>query len=399
MIITLVAGEASGDQLGAALIRAIRSKHPDTQFAGIGGPLMEAAGMDCWWDSGQLSIMGLFEVINHIPRLLGLRRQLLARVVALKPDVFIGIDAPDFNLGVEKKLKAQAIPVIHYVSPTVWAWRSGRVKKIAKATDRVMCLFPFEPAYYRDQTVAADYTGHPMADEIPLQVDAGSARSELGIETTGPCVALLPGSRLAEVEKLSAPMLDAALILTGRYPDIKFLMPAATELVRNHFESELRRHPGVNCRVFSNLSKEVMAAADVVICASGTATLEVMLVNRPMVVCYRLAGTTYKLAKWFRLVKTRFFSLPNILASEKLVPELLQHDVTGQAIATEVVRWLDQPELRKNLRQRFDLLHRQLRIDAASTAADVVLRHVEQGRGQTQFLNDSSDNTIGPDKN
>jgi len=376
MIIALVAGEASGDQLGAALIRAIRSKNPDTRFAGIGGPLMKAAGMDCWWGSDQLSIMGLFEVINHIARLYALRRQLVARLVELKPDVFIGIDAPDFNLGVEKKLKARAIPVIHYVSPTVWAWRSGRVKTIAKSTDRVMCLFPFEPDYFQQQTVAADYTGHPMADEIPLRVDVEPARAELGIETTGPCVALLPGSRLAEVEKLSSPMLDAAGILTKHYPDIIFLMPAATELVRNHFESELRQRPGVNCRVFSARSKQVMAAADVVICASGTATLEVMLVNRPMVVCYRLSGMTYKLAKWFKLVKSRFFSLPNILASEKLVPELLQHDVTGQAIADEVQAWLNQPELRENLKQRFDLLHRQLRINAASTAADVVLQHV-----------------------
>jgi len=389
MIIALVAGEASGDQLGAALIQAIRTKNPDTRFAGIGGPLMKAAGMDCWWDSDQLAVMGLFEVLNHITRLFALRRQLVARLFELKPDVFIGIDAPDFNLGVEKKLKARAIPVIHYVSPTVWAWRSGRVKTIAKATDRVMCLFPFEPGYYQQQTVAADYTGHPMADEIPLQLDTESARTELGIETTGPCIALLPGSRLAEVEKLSSPMLEAASILAKAYPDIIFLMPAATELVRNHFESELRQHPGVNCRVFSTRSKEVMAAADVVVCASGTATLEVMLVNRPMVVCYRLSGATYKLAKWFKLVKTNFFSLPNILASEKLVPELLQHEVTGQAIAQEVLRWLDQPELCENLKQRFDLLHRELRIDAATTAADVVLQHV-QSRGHKP---------IGPDKN
>jgi len=305
--------------------------------------------------------MGLFEVINHIARLFSLRRQLVSRLVDLKPDVFIGIDAPDFNLGVEKKLKMRAIPVIHYVSPTVWAWRSGRVKTIAKATDRVMCLFPFEPAYFQQQTVAVDYTGHPMADEIPLQVDAEPARLALGIKPTGPCIALLPG---------------AAAIMTARYPDINFLMPAASELVRDHFESELRRFPGVNCRVFTTRSKEVMAAADVVICASGTATLEVMLVNRPMVVCYRLAGMTYKLAKWFKLVKSRFFSLPNILASEKLIPELLQQEVTGQAIAEEVHTWLTQPELRENLKQRFDLLHQQLRIDAATTAAEVVLRHI-----------------------
>jgi len=390
MIISLVAGEASGDQLGAALIRAIRITKPDTRFAGIGGPLMKAAGMDCWWGSSELSVMGLFEVIKHIPRLLALRRRLVSRVVQLQPDVFIGIDAPDFNLGVEKRLKARAIPVIHYVSPTVWAWRSGRVKTIAKATDRVMCLFPFEAEYYQQQSVAADYTGHPMADEIPLQVDAGAARLALGVEGDGLFIALLPGSRLAEVEKLSVPMLDAADILTRRYPDMTFLMPAATEPVGKYFESELSRYPEVNCRVFPSRSKDVMAAADLVICASGTATLEVLLVNRPMVVCYRLAGTTYRLAKWFKLVKSRFFALPNILASEALVPELLQHAVTGQAIAKEVSQWLEQPGRCKDLKQRFDLLHRQLRIDAAATAANVVLQHV-QNRGQVQFLNNSDD--------
>ena len=376
MIISLVAGEASGDQLGAALIRAIRLSNPDTRFAGIGGPLMNAAGMECWWDTGQLSVMGLAEVVSHLPRLISLRRQLIKRLVELKPDVFIGIDAPDFNLGVEKRLKARSIPVIHYVSPTVWAWRSGRVKTIARATDRVMCLFPFEPKYYQQQTIAADYTGHPMADEIPFQVSAESARTALEIETSGIWIALLPGSRLSEVEKLSAPMLEAAGILVQRYPGISFLMPAATELIANYFESELRNHPAVNCRIFPNHSKDVMAAADVVICASGTATLEVMLVNRPMVVCYRVSGMTYRLAKWFKLVKSRFFALPNILSSEALVPELLQHEVTGQGIAEEVVRWLDQPKLRDDLKQRFDLLHRQLRIDAAASAARVVLQHL-----------------------
>jgi len=380
MIITLVAGETSGDQLGAALIRAIRLSKPDTCFAGIGGPLMKSAGMDCWWDSGQLSVMGLFEVIKHIPRLFVLRRQLIARLVALKPDIFIGIDAPDFNLGVERKLKDRSIPVIHYVSPTIWAWRSGRVKTIAQSTDRVMCLFPFEPGHYQHQTVTANYTGHPMADEIPLQVDAGSARTKLGIETAGPCIALLPGSRRGEVERLSTPMLDAADILTKHYPDMVFLMPAATELIRNYFVSELLKYPDVNCQVFSTRSKEVMAAADLVICASGTATLEVMLVNRPMVVCYRLTGMTYRLAKWFKLVKSRFFALPNILSSEALVPELLQHEVTGQRIAEEVFRWLDQPVLCDDLKHRFDLLHKQLRMDAAVTAASVVLQHLEAGR-------------------
>jgi lipid-A-disaccharide synthase len=376
MIIALVAGEASGDQLGAALIHAIRSRRPDIRFAGIGGPLMKAEGMDCWWDIQELSVMGLVEVISHLPRLLKLRRRLIDRVADLHPDVFIGIDAPDFNLGVEKRLKARSIPVIHYVSPTVWAWRPGRVKSIAQSTDRVMCLFPFEPAFYQQQALTADYTGHPMADEIPLLVDMDSARVALGIEKSGLNIALLPGSRLAEVQKLSVPMLDAAAILTQRYPDASFLMPAATELIRDSFKSELSAYPGVDCRIFPARSKAVMAAADIVICASGTATLEVMLVNRPMVVCYRLAAMTYRLGKWFRLMKSRFFALPNILASEALVPELLQHEVTGPRIADEVFRWLDQPRLCIELSQRFDLLHRQLRIDAAATAAGVVLQHI-----------------------
>jgi lipid-A-disaccharide synthase len=376
MDIALVAGEASGDQLGAALIKAIRESEPGARFHGIGGPLMKSAGMECWWDTSELSLMGLVEVISHLPRLISLRKQLVRRLVQLDPAIFIGIDAPDFNLGVEKKLKAKSIPVIHYVSPTVWAWRSGRVKSIARATDRVMCLFPFEPDCYRQQPVAANYTGHPMADEIPLHVDAVAAREALGVNAGSLCISLLPGSRMSEVEKLTTPMLDAAEILARDDPDTQFLVAAASGPIRQYLESEMGRYPGLNCRVFSNAGKQVMAAADVVICASGTATLEVMLVNRPMVVCYRLAGMTYKIATWFKLVKSRFFSLPNILSAKALVPELLQDEVTGQRIAQEVRRWLDQPDLRADLSLQFDLLHEQLRTDAAATAAKVVLQHV-----------------------
>jgi len=376
MKIVLVAGEASGDQLGAALIRAIHIKEPDIRFAGIGGPLMKAEGCDCWWNTSELSLMGLFEVVSHLPRLIKLRRQLVQRVVELQPDVFIGIDAPDFNLGVEKRLKEKSIPVIHYVSPTIWAWRSGRIKTITKSTDRVMCLFPFEPDCYRQSPVAADYTGHPLADAIDLEINTGPARAALGVEADSMCIALLPGSRMSEVEKLSSAMLDAANILGRRYPDISFLMPAATELIGHYLTSILHGYPGVNCRILSGQSKEVMAAANVVICASGTATLEVMLVNRPMVVCYRISGMTYSLMRWFKMLKTRFFSLPNILAGEQLVPELLQHEVTGQRIADEVVRWLERPELTDKLKQRFVALHKVLRIDAAATAANVVLRQI-----------------------
>jgi len=376
MKITLVAGEASGDQLGAALIRAVLTQHPDTRFTGIGGPLMQAEGMDCWWEVSELSVMGLFEVIRHVPRLLKLRRQLIERVLDLRPDVYIGIDAPDFNLGVEKRLKRRSIPVIHYVSPTVWAWRPGRVKTIARATERVLCLFPFEPRYYRDQDVQTDYTGHPMADHIPLQNDANTARQSLGISSKGPIIGLLPGSRMGEVEKLTAAMLEAAQILTNKNPDMKFIVPAASTAISSYLEGELHKHPTVDCQLFNNNGKAVMAAADVVVCASGTATLEVMLINRPMVVCYRLAASTYAVAKTFRLVKSRFFALPNILASEPLVPELLQQEVTGERIAHETSRWLEQSELRIALTKRFDQLHRELRTDAAATAARAVLQHI-----------------------
>jgi len=380
MNIVLVAGEASGDQLGAALMRAIASQAPDTRFAGIGGPLMKAEGCDCWWDTGELSLMGLSEVISHLPRLLKLRKELVQRVLDARPDVFVGIDAPDFNLGVEKRLKTRAIPVIHYVSPTVWAWRSGRVKTIAKSTDRVLCLFPFEPGFYQRHSVPADYTGHPKADEIPLKVDKTPARVSFNIDPDKTCIALLPGSRVGEVEKLSSPMLDAAVILQKSYPDASFLVPAATDKVGQLFSLVLNGYPGLNCKVVQGHSQAVMAAADVVVCASGTAALEVMLTNRPMVVCYRVSGMTYRLMKWFRMLKTRYFSLPNILAADLLVPELLQHEVTGQRIADEVVRWLEQPALVSNLRMHFDQLHRVLRIDAAVTAGSVVLRHIADAR-------------------
>lgn len=383
-VICLVAGEASGDQLGAALIHAIHAQHPATRFTGIGGPLMQAAGMECWWDCSELSVMGLFEVIKHIPRLVKLRRRLIECVLGSQPDVYVGIDAPDFNLGVEKRLKARAIPVIHYVSPTVWAWRPGRVKTIARATERLLCLFPFEPQYYRGQPLLTDYTGHPMADQIPLQNDADSARNALGIHANGPCIALLPGSRMGEVEKLTTPMLDAAQSLATQHPAMTFLVPAASAAIGEYFNSELLRYPDINCQVFDKRGKTVMAAADVVVCASGTATLEIMLINRPMVVCYRLARSTYALAKWFKLVKSRFFALPNILASERLVPELLQHEVTGERIATEVSRWLGQPESCEALTKRFDQLHRELKTDAATTAAVAILQHISQAHHQPE---------------
>lgn len=372
--IVMVAGEASGDQLGAALINAIRVQSPDLKFAGIGGPLMKAAGMDCWWSTEELAVMGIVEILAHVPRLMKLRKQLVERVVDHNPAVFIGIDAPDFNLGVEKRLKARSVPVIHYVSPTVWAWRPGRVKTIAASTERVLCLFPFEPKYYPADQVKTDYTGHPLADSIPIDNDATSARESLSLNDASTYIALLPGSRLSEVEMLFQPMLEASAILAKQLPQACFMVAVASPKVRAFIDAQISQHPDLNVRVFDSEAKTVMAAADVVVVTSGTATLEVMLINRPMVACYRATGITYRILKM--LVKSPYFSLPNILAGEQLVPELLQDQVNAENIAHEVTSWLTHPDRCQSLKDRFIAIHEQLRTDAAATAAIAVLNHI-----------------------
>ncbi len=368
--IALVAGEASGDQLGAALIGALRELMPDAAFVGVGGPAMRREGLQAWWDSEELAVMGLFEVVRHLPRLLGLRRRLLRRIRAMRPDVLIGIDSPDFNLGLERRARAAGIRTAHYVSPTVWAWRRGRVRSIAKSTDRVLCLFPFEPEFYARQGVPADYTGHPLADSLASSMDQASARQALALDAgADPLIALLPGSRASEAERLSRPLLEAAVEIARGYPEARFVAPMSGKRVQQIFGRELERFPALRCRVIEHQATTAMAAADVVVCASGTAALEAMLVNRPLVVVYRLSPLTYYLGKALRLVKSRFISLPNILADEPLVPELLQHEVNAQRIFAEVQYWLDHPRQRSALAQKFQELHRRLRCDAAATAA------------------------------
>lgn len=371
-IIALVAGETSGDQLGAALIDQLKLQYPEARFAGIGGERMRAAGMECWWDCSELALFGLFEVVSHLPRLLKLRKELTQRLLSLKPDVFIGIDAPDFNLGLEIKLKAQGIRTIHYVSPTVWAWRPGRVKKIARAADLVLCLFPFEPSFYADHGVEAIYVGHPMADQIETQLQPGIARLELGLEETAVTLALLPGSRMSEVNRLSAPMLDAVRILRQSRPGLQVVAAMANDRVKATFADQLRQSGLKGVELISGRPRSVIAASDVVLCASGTATLETMLINRPMVMAYKLAPATYQLAKHLRLIKRQFFALPNILARTELIPELIQHEVTGDRLATEANLWLDDTEAARQLQIHFDALHSELRCDASSRAAAAV---------------------------
>lgn len=365
----LVAGEASGDQLGAALIQALRESHPNARFVGVGGARMEAVGMDCWRDAEELAVMGLFEVIGHLPRLLRLRRWLRGRFLEERPDIMIGIDAPDFNLGLERQLRAGGIPSLHYVSPTVWAWRQGRVRKIARCTDAVLCLFPFEPDFYAQHDVAAYYTGHPLADSIENLPNMMGARDRLGLRALDPCIALLPGSRAGEVSRLLKPLLGAAHILQRQHPGMQCVLPMANHAVRTQLEQALISFPDLQILSVEGQAHVAMAAADIVVCASGTAALEAQLVNRPMVVVYRLSTPTYLLGKTFKLVKSRFFSLPNILADRQLVPELLQAEVTPESIAREVKSWLDNPGRVQSLQQEFSSMNEELRRDAARTAA------------------------------
>ena len=377
-IIALVAGEASGDQLGAALINRLREKYPQAQFAGIGGKAMQAAGMDVWWDAEQLAVFGLFEVLSHFPRLLRLRRELHKRLLALAPDVFIGIDAPDFNLGLEIKLRKKGIRTVHYVSPTVWAWRPGRVRKIERATDLVLCLFPFEPAFFKDHGVSAAYVGHPMADQVSPDNDPASARTRLGLDPAATTIALLPGSRIGEVSRLAEPMIEAARVLASRRPGLQFVSAMANENVRKVFRETMNRLDFTEIALVEHDPRTVIASSDAVMCASGTATLETMLVNRPMAVAYRISPSTYQLVKKLGLVKPQFFALPNILAGAALVPELIQHEATSDRLAGEIDKWLEDENSRTALRERFLELHDRLRCDASKRAAEAICGLLDQ---------------------
>jgi len=377
-IIALVAGEASGDQLGAALINQLREKYPQAKFAGIGGRQMQAAGMDAWWDAEQLTVFGLFEVLSHFPRLLRLRRELHRRLLALSPDVFIGIDAPDFNLGLEIKLRKMGVRTAHYVSPTVWAWRQRRVRKIGRAANLVLCLFPFEPDFFKEHGVPATYVGHPMADQILPDNDPASARARLGLDPAVTTVALLPGSRIGEVSRLAEPMIDAARVLASRRPELQFVAAMASENVRSVFRETMDRLAFTDIALVEHDPRTVIASADAVMCASGTATLETMLVNRPMVMTYRISPSSYQLAKQLGIVKLRLFALPNILAGEALVPELIQHEATGDRLAGEINRWLEDGVSRATLRQKFLELHDRLRCNASERAAEAICGLLDQ---------------------
>lgn len=376
----LVAGEASGDALGAGLIRALRESEPEADFLGVAGPRMAAAGCRRLASVDELAVMGLAEVVGHLPRLLKLRRRLVEDLVSARPDCVIGIDAPEFNLGLETRLKSAGIPVIHYVSPSVWAWRPGRVKTVAKACDKVLCLFPFEPAYYGNVGVHAEFVGHPLADAIPPEVDRAAARRSLGFGDDRCVAALLPGSRASEAGRLAAPFAAAARLMVARRPGIEFIAPMAGERAREIFREAVAREGLENAvRIVDGRAHEVMAASDVALIASGTATLEAMLLDCPMVVAYRVAPLTHLLLKRTGLLRIRRYALPNILAGRSLVPELMQGEVTAEALAAAALAWLEEPKRVRAYRRQCRRYHDELRQGADQRAAASV-RALVRGR-------------------
>ncbi len=372
--IALVAGEASGDLLGAGLINALRVRYPDAEFAGIGGDAMRNAGCETWFDASELALMGLAEILRHLPRLLKLRKAFRERVLDWQPDVFLGIDAPDFNLGVEKWLKQRGIRTVHYVSPSVWAWREKRAEKIGASADLVLCLFPMEPPIYARHGIDARFVGHPMADEIPLHSDRAQARQALGIPDNVPLLAVLPGSRLGEVSRLGPPFFAAAWQLCEEQRDLHLVVPAANAKCKAMIVEQIRAAalPSARVHLLDGKAREAMTAADVVMLASGTATLETMLVKRPMVVGYRVAELTYRIVSALGLLKVDRYALPNVLAGKDLAPELMQHDCTPDNLAAAVRNWFEHPQQVQALQADYQRLHQQLRQDASARAAVAV---------------------------
>jgi lipid-A-disaccharide synthase len=381
--IGLVAGEASGDLLGAALIKALRAQLPAVEFLGLAGEQMRAAGCESLGSCDELAVMGLVEPLRHLPRLLRLRARLLRTLLARKVDLFVGIDSPAFNLGLARRLRRQGLLTAQYVSPQVWAWRKGRVRRIAAAVDAVLCLLPFEPAAYAGQPVRAEFVGHPLADQIPLDGDRDAARRSLGIAADLQVVAVLPGSRMGEVGRLGTDFAAATVSLRQQLSaPVHFVAPLASQQVGAVFQRQMVA-AGADIQLVAQRADQVLAAADVALVASGTATLQAMLHGCPMVVAYRLAPLTAFIARDLGLVKVSHFSLPNLLAGEALVPELFQQEVTPGRLALALREALADTTRRALLQQRFRALHLQLRQGGAARAAQVLVELLAARRSTT----------------
>jgi lipid-A-disaccharide synthase len=370
----LLAGEASGDTLGADLIIALRRRAPDAKFFGVAGPKMQAAGCESWEPAESLAVMGLFDVLRDLPRLLKLLARIKRMFLMERPDVFIGIDAPDTNLRVARRLHAAGIPTVQYVSPQVWAWRQGRARNIRESVDLVLCLLPFEKRFYDEHGIRAEFVGHPLADAIPEIVDRDSARRTLGLAAQASVVALLPGSRRGEVARLAADFVATARWLAAQRPDLQFIAPMASAATRQIFSRALKRDaPDLKVQLLEGQATMALSAADVVLVASGTASLEAALCKRPMVVVYRLGALTAWMITRFKLVKSKFFAQPNLLADRRVVGEYFQDQIIPESIGAELLMWLDDSERRSDLEREFARIHSDLRRGAGTRAAQAIL--------------------------
>ncbi|HEY5291953.1 MAG TPA: lipid-A-disaccharide synthase [Burkholderiales bacterium] len=369
----MVAGEASGDLLGAHLIGALRAHLPGAKFIGIGGPKMQSEGFDSLYPLERLAVRGYAEVLRHYPGLVWMRRKLRLALLEARPQLFIGVDAPDFNLGLEAGLKRAGMPVVQYVSPSIWAWRAGRIQTIARSVDHVLTLFPFEEAIYRKAGVPATYVGHPLADLIPEQDQTATTRAQLKIAPERKVIALLPGSRQSEVRYMADAFIATAKLLAQKIEQPLFLVPLASRETREIFEAALYRADAAELplTILFGHAQDALAAADVALVASGTATLEAALLKKPMVIAYKMAGTSWQLMR--RMGYLPYVGLPNILAGEFVVPELLQHDATPENLAQALLNSLNDTVVRARIAQRFADLHRQLKRNTAEQAARAVL--------------------------
>jgi lipid-A-disaccharide synthase len=375
--LAMVAGEASGDLLASLLLQGLRQRWPGLVGQGIGGPKMGTQDFDAWWPSDKLAVHGFnLELLRRFREIWHIREQLAQRLLAQRPDVFVGVDAPDFNLGLEARLKARGVKTVHFVSPSIWAWRGGRIHKIHKSVDHMLCLFPFEPQIYRDAGIEASFVGHPLADTIPLEVPRAAARQQLGLGDAVPLVAVLPGSRRGEIAHIAPTFLQTVALLARQRPELRFVLPVAPGLMPT-VQAMVQAHaPDAPLQLLDGQSHTALAACDVTLIASGTATLEAALFKRPMVIAYKISALSWPIMK--RMAYLPWVGLPNILAKEMLVPERLQHDANPMQLAADVLAWLDQPRRMDAVTQRFTEMHHALRQNTAVAATAAIARVLGQ---------------------
>ena len=371
--IALVAGEASGDLLASHLMAALKARLPAVEFVGIGGPKMQAQGLDTWWPMDTLSVMGYWDALKHYREIAGIRRQLKKRLLRDKPDIFIGVDAPDFNLGLEADLKRAGIKTIHYVSPSIWAWRGGRIKKIGKAVSRVLALFPMEPPIYEQAGIPVTYVGHPLADTIPLEVNRNQVREKLQLPRDIPIFAMLPGSRRGELEQMAATFVQTAQRIREQLPNAQFVVPLATRETRLQFEMAIYEQKAgeIPFRLLFGHAQDALGACDVALVKSGTSTLEAALYKRPMVITYKIARFSYWLMK--RMAYLPYVGLPNVLAGRFVVPEVLQDDANPEKLAEQLLALYADKDQAEEIEEAFTDIHLQLRQNNAETAARAVI--------------------------